>query len=225
MTTSDQEFGSYGERLAQKQFGTAERAADFYDRQMHDVLTPPMREFIGNQTMVFLSTADAGGACDATFRGGPPGFVTVLDDRTLTYPEYRGNGVLAGVGNLVENPHLGLLFVDFTRHHIGLHVNGAAALRTDEEQRAAHPGLPRDAAPGRQAQLWVHVTVHEAYVHCSKYIPHLEPAPRPRTTEMGRPKDAEYFLRRESAHPASAGATTRAGDVPRPRGLRRLWRR
>ncbi|MET7619750.1 pyridoxamine 5'-phosphate oxidase family protein [Streptomyces sp. NPDC005408] len=177
----------------QRQFGTTERAADFYDRQVHDYLTPAMREFMARQTMVFLSTADARGACDATFRAGPPGFVVALDDRTLTYPEYRGNGVMAGVGNIAENPHLGLLFIDFTRDHIGLHINGSAQLRTDQEQRQWYPRLPADPAPGRQPQLWIHITVDEAYVHCSKHIPHLEPAPRPRAAEFQRPKDAEYF--------------------------------
>ncbi len=220
MSAHDQAMPSHGEQMAQKQFGTADRAADFYDRQVHDHLTPSMREFIPRQTMVFMSTADAAGSCDATFRAGPPGFVTVLDDRTLTYPEYRGNGVLASVGNLTENPHLGLLFMDFTRHHIGLHINGSVRLRTDEEQRAEHPDLPRDAAPGRQPQLWIQLTVDEAYVHCSKYIPHLEPAPRPRASDAHRPKDAEYFV---GGAPAQAVAD--AGSEPGTRRRRRFWRR
>ncbi|MGW1890594.1 pyridoxamine 5'-phosphate oxidase family protein [Streptomyces sp. NPDC002004] len=223
MTTHDRAVGSYGERSAQQYFGTAERAADFYDRQVHHVLTAAMRAFIGRQTMVFLSTADAGGACDATFRAGPPGFVTVLDDRTLTYPEYRGNGVLASVGNLTENPHLGLLFMDFTHDHIGLHVNCSAELRSDTQQRAAYPWLPRDAAPGRQPQIWVHMTVDEAYVHCSKHIPHLEPATRPRT-QNGRPKDAEYFVGPEATQSAAHGQSP-ADPATGHRGLRRLWQR
>ncbi|MFF3325089.1 pyridoxamine 5'-phosphate oxidase family protein [Streptomyces sp. NPDC002889] len=204
MTAHDETIGSPGERLVQKQFGTADRAADFYDRQVRDHLTSSMREFMARQSMVFVSTADAGGACDATFRAGPPGFVSVLDDRTVTYPEYRGNGVLASVGNIAENPHLGLLFIDFTRHHIGLHINGSAQLRTEEEQRAEYPHLPVDAAPGRQPQLWIHVTVEEAYVHCSKHIPHLEPAPRPAVPDVRRPKDAAYFTEQEPACPAAS---------------------
>ncbi|MEW2080430.1 pyridoxamine 5'-phosphate oxidase family protein [Streptomyces sp. NPDC005283] len=230
MSPHDETVGSPGERMVQKQFGTADRAADFYDRQMHDFLTPPMREFIARQTMVFLSTADASGACDSTFRAGPPGFVTALDARTLTYPEYRGNGVLASVGNIAENPHLGLLFIDFTRHHIGLHINGAAELRTEQEQRAEYPGLPMDAAPGRQPQMWIHMTVEEAYVHCSKHIPHLEPAPRPRASEMNRPKDSAYFTDRMPAHPAASGASGAFGadsgeSLPESRRLRRWLRR
>ncbi|MGW2650690.1 pyridoxamine 5'-phosphate oxidase family protein [Streptomyces sp. NPDC001393] len=186
--------GSFGERLLQQQLGTTDRAADFYDRQVHPYLTPTMREFIARQSMVFLSTADSRGACDASFRSGPPGFCVSLDDRTLTYPEYRGNGVLASAGNMTENPHLGMLFMDFTHDHIGLHVNGTVRLYTDHDLRAWYPHMPTDTAPGRQPHLWVHLTVEEAYVHCSKHIPHLEPAPRPRpTTDRNRPKDSAYF--------------------------------
>ncbi|WP_455357474.1 pyridoxamine 5'-phosphate oxidase family protein [Streptomyces sp. SYSU K217416] len=200
MTTHDGSYGSSGERLLQHHLGTTDRAAGFYDRQMQPCLTPEMRDFVRRQTMVFLSTADAGGACDASFRAGPPGFVIDLDERTLTYPEYRGNGVLASAGNITENPHLGLLFMDFTHHHIGLHVNGTARLHTDRQQRQIYPHLPVDTAPGRRPELWVHVIVEEAYVHCSKYIPHLEPAVRPRDSTANRPKDADYFTTGRPMH-------------------------
>ncbi|MEV8309759.1 pyridoxamine 5'-phosphate oxidase family protein [Streptomyces flavidovirens] len=184
---------SLGERILQDRLGTADRADAFYDRQVRPHLTAVMREFISRQSMVFLSTADARGHCDASFRAGPPGFVTVLDDHTLAYPEYRGNGVMASAGNITENPHAGLLFVDFTQHHIGLHVNGSAELLGERELRAAHPGIPVDTAPGRQPEFWVHITVVEAYIHCSKHIPHLEPARRPQGAALKRPKDADYF--------------------------------
>ncbi|WP_042387171.1 pyridoxamine 5'-phosphate oxidase family protein [Streptacidiphilus melanogenes] len=189
----DHRFGSAGERALQQRQGTTERAAAFYDRQVHPYLTPAMSEFIARMSMVFLSTADSQGSCDASFRGGPPGFVQVLSDRTLAYPEYRGNGVMASAGNITENPHLGMLFLDFTRDHIGLHVNGTAALHTDAQVRGSHPHLPVDPAPGRRPELWVHVTVDEAYIHCSKHIPHLEPAARPRDPESTRPLDQRYF--------------------------------
>jgi predicted pyridoxine 5'-phosphate oxidase superfamily flavin-nucleotide-binding protein len=193
VTQPDHRFGSAGERLLQQSLGTTERAAAFYDRQVHPYLTPAMRAFIARMSMVFLSTADARGACDASFRAGPPGFVQVLTDRTLAYPEYRGNGVMASAGNITENPHLGMLFVDFTRDHVGLHVNGSAALCSDADVRGRHPHLPVDPAPGRRPELWVHVTVDEAYIHCSKHIPHLEPAARPRDPESTRPRDQHYF--------------------------------
>ncbi|MGZ3097071.1 pyridoxamine 5'-phosphate oxidase family protein [Streptomyces sp. H72] len=192
--TAPETPGSLGERLLQQQLGTAHRAADFYDRQVHPYLTPAMRDFIARQSMVFLATADSQGTCDSSFRAGPPGFCVSLDEHTLTYPEYRGNGVLASAGNITQNPHLGMLFMDFTHDHIGLHVNGTVRLHIDHDQRAWYPQLPTDTAPGRQPLMWVHLTVEEAYVHCSKHIPHLEPASRPRhLADRSRPKDSSYF--------------------------------
>ncbi|MEU1040685.1 pyridoxamine 5'-phosphate oxidase family protein [Streptomyces sp. NPDC005551] len=195
---------SQGERRLQARLGTGERADTFYNRQVHAHLTDAMRDFIRRQSMVFLSTADARGHCDASFRAGPPGFVTVLDDHTLTYPEYRGNGVLASAGNITENPHIGLLFMDFTHDHIGLHVNGSARLLTDEELRTAHPAIPADTAPGRRPALWTLITLHEAYVHCSKHIPHLEPAPRTLKLARVRPKDADYFTEMPAPTPTTS---------------------
>ncbi|MFI6597144.1 pyridoxamine 5'-phosphate oxidase family protein [Nonomuraea sp. NPDC050536] len=187
--------GSPGERHLQEQCGTQARAARFYADQMLDHLNPRMREFIALQEMVFVSTSDGRGECDATFRAGPPGFVTVLDDRTVTFPDYRGNGVMASLGNIVENPHIGLLFVDFFRDLIGLHVNGRAAVVADEIMRAAHPMLPVPDIPGRRAERWVVASVEEAYIHCSKHIPRLAKLPRQRHwgTDDVKRKGGDYF--------------------------------
>ena len=105
--------GSRGEHALQERFGTQARAIAFYQNQMLDHLNAEMRAFIAQQEMVFIATADAHGECDCSFRTGLPGFIHVLDAKTLIYPEYRGNGVLASLGNIVENPHIGLFFVDF----------------------------------------------------------------------------------------------------------------
>lgn len=198
-------FGSAGEHQLQQQLGTSDRAARFYDQQVRPHLTAEMRDFIGRQAMVFLATADSHGECDASFRAGPPGFVHVIDAHTLAYPEFRGNGVLASAGNMTENPHLGMLFVDFTHHHVGLHVNGVARLCHDGDLRRIHPGLPTGTLPGRGPDMWVHLTVEEAYIHCSKYIPHLEPVPHPDRYREVRPKDADYFTKPRGA---GHGATT-----------------
>ncbi|MEU3354558.1 pyridoxamine 5'-phosphate oxidase family protein [Streptomyces sp. NPDC037389] len=193
-------FGSAGEHRLQQQLGTADRAARFYDQQVRPHLTSEMRDFISRQSMVFLASADSRGECDASFRAGPPGFVHVIDDRRLAYPEFRGNGVMASAGNVIENPHLGMLFVDFTHHHVGLHVNGVAHLYRDRDLRGIHPGLPTDVAPGRSPEMWVHLTVEEAYIHCSKHIPHLVPAPRPARRDMVRPRDSDYFTESRTPH-------------------------
>src|SRR5207249_4631857 len=134
----------------------------------------------GEMELMFVATADRRGECDCTLRAGPPGFVRVLDERHLTWPEYRGNGVMASVGNITENGQVGLLFVDFFQHAIGLHVNGHASIVEDPSMRAAHPDLPIDPVPGRRAERWVAVAVEEAYIHCAKHIPRLRKLPRER---------------------------------------------
>jgi len=99
--------GSDGEHRLQEAVGSRERADRFYRDQLRDRLLPKMIEFINRMEMVFIATADASGECDASLRAGTPGFLRVLDDRTLAYPEYRGNGVMASLGNISENPHIG----------------------------------------------------------------------------------------------------------------------
>ena len=154
-----------------------------------------MRDFVARMEMMFVATADAGGECDATFRAGPPGFVLVLDERRLAWPEYRGNGVMASIGNITGNGHVGLLFVDFLQDMIGLHVNGRARVAEDAAIRARTAGAPLDTAPGRRPERWVEVEVDEAYVHCSKHIPRLVPVPRTRAwgTDDVHRKGGDYF--------------------------------
>jgi predicted pyridoxine 5'-phosphate oxidase superfamily flavin-nucleotide-binding protein len=169
--------GGHGEHQIQRELGTVSRADRFYDEQVLDRLNPRMKEFVARQEMFFLATADSHGECDSTFRAGPPGFLQVLDDATLAYPEYRGNGVMASLGNIRENPHIGMLMIDFSHGRIGLHVNGRAQLVADDTMRQRYPDLPVDPVPGRRPRVWVEVEVEEAYIHCSKHIPRLVRAP------------------------------------------------
>jgi predicted pyridoxine 5'-phosphate oxidase superfamily flavin-nucleotide-binding protein len=187
--------GSAGEHLLQERHGTAERARRFYSQQILDHLNADMREFVATQEMMFVATADGQGACDCTFRAGPPGFVRALGADRVTWPEYRGNGVMASLGNIIENPHVGLLFVDFFRQVIGLHVNGQARVVEDAAMRTAYRDLPVDPVPGRRAERWVVVCVEEAYIHCAKHIPRLLKLPRERAwgTDDGRRKGGDFF--------------------------------
>jgi predicted pyridoxine 5'-phosphate oxidase superfamily flavin-nucleotide-binding protein len=150
-----------------------ERAGGLSGQQVLDHLSPRMREFVVRQEMLFVSTSDGRGECDCTFRAGPPGFVRVLDERRVAWPEYRGNGGPASLGNILENAHVGLLFVDFFRDVSGLHVNGRASIVEDAEMPAAV-----DLLPGRRPERWVLVNVREAYVDCAKHIPRLLKLPR-----------------------------------------------
>ncbi|ONK12839.1 pyridoxamine 5'-phosphate oxidase, FMN-binding family [Streptomyces sp. MP131-18] len=189
--------GGEGERAIQRRLGTERRAERFYDEQVLDHLNERMREFVARQEMFFLATSDARGECDNSFRAGPAGFLHVLDPRSLAYPEYRGNGVHASLGNITENPRAGLLLMDFDRARIGLHINGTARIVPDAELRAAHPELPSDTVPGRRAELWVRIDVVEAYIHCAKHIPQLVKASRRTAREWGtddyKRKGGDFF--------------------------------
>ncbi len=170
--------GSTGEHQAQEAFGTTRRALTFYHKQMLNYLNPLMREFIARQEMVFIATADGHGACDCSFRAGLPGFVHVLDDTTLAYPEYRGNGVMASVGNILENPHIGMIFIDFFQSTVGLHVNGKVRV-VENEALLARPDVTPEMITaiqtpgGRYPERWILVAVEEAYIHCAKHVPLL----------------------------------------------------
>ncbi len=200
--------GSAGEHGLQEKLGTTKRANAFYDNQVLDHLTPLMREFIERMTMAFIATSDAHGECDASFRAGPPGFVRVIDERTVMWPEYKGNGVMASMGNISENGYAGLLFVDFFETQVGLHVNGTATVVENAAVQAFGPlfdRLPFATALVESPELkksperWVVVSIDEAYIHCSKHIPMLQPADQ--EAESGR----------------------RAGDVFKAKHAPRAW--
>ncbi len=95
LTIQQTMLGSCGEHDLQERYGNRKRADAFYKHQMLSYLNPQMRTFIARQEMFFLSTADGHGECDVSFRAGEAGFVHVLDEKILVYPEYRGNGVMA----------------------------------------------------------------------------------------------------------------------------------
>ena len=101
------------EKQLQEEYGTAKRASNFYRKQCLDHLNEMMIRFIAEQELMFIATSDKGGNCDSSIRAGEKGFVKVADEKPLLYPEYRGNGVYASLGNMAENPHVGILMVDF----------------------------------------------------------------------------------------------------------------
>ncbi|HYJ77465.1 MAG TPA: pyridoxamine 5'-phosphate oxidase family protein [Actinomycetes bacterium] len=199
--------GSAGERALQRQLGTADRADRFYGDQLLDHLNPQMRDFVRRQQMFFLATSDRAGECDNTLRAGPPGFLEVLDDRTLAWPEYKGNGVMASLGNISENPHVGLLLVDFVHDTVGLHVNGGARILPTAD--AARLGLEARSPAGSGARLWVQVDVEEAYIHCSKHIPRLAEVDSSGATDappVRRSRTADYFGAAARCDDASAAS-------------------
>ncbi|GAA4476771.1 pyridoxamine 5'-phosphate oxidase family protein [Rhodococcus olei] len=219
--------GSVGEHELQREYGTADRAARFYSDQVLAHLNPAMIEFTGRQEMAFIATSDSRGECDSTFRAGAPGFIHVIDPHTLAYPEYRGNGVMASLGNIRENPHVGILMMDFVHDLIGLHVNGSARIVEDPELRATVPDLPDDHSGGRTPERWVVVDVEEAYIHCRKHIPRMKPVTTKRDwgTDDTRRKGGDFFDAKATSRESPRGATADSKVVvPDPAPRRRARR-
>jgi truncated hemoglobin YjbI len=193
--------GSAGEHQLQEKYGSKARAITFYEKQMLSYLAPVMKEFIARQEFLFVATADRHGECDCTSKFGKPGFIRVLSDKYLMYPEFRGNGVYANAGNIRENPHIAMLMIDFARDTVGLHVNGKARVVENDEIRQRADKLPRDVIDeinleGKKCpERWVMVEVEEAYVQCSKHIPLLKKADKPIDwgTDSVAAKGGDYF--------------------------------
>ncbi|MFT6864188.1 MAG: hypothetical protein ACJAVK_002751 [Akkermansiaceae bacterium] len=87
-----------------------------------------MIECLSRQEMILVSTADMEGDCDCSIRVGGKGFVHVVDQKTIVSPEYRGDGVYAGLGNISEDPHIGILRIAVYDSAVGLHLNGVASI-------------------------------------------------------------------------------------------------
>lgn len=126
-----------------------------------DRLDRHCRAFVALSPFCVVSTQGADGLGDATPRGDAPGFVAVLDDRTLALPDRPGNKRLDTLRNILENPGIGLLFL-IPGFDDTLRVNGTAEIREDEDLRA------RFAVDGRLPACVVVVHVREAYLHCAK---------------------------------------------------------
>ena len=121
------------------------------------------RAFIARSPFLVLSTANAAGGCDASPKGDRPGFVLVLDDHTLVIPDRPGNRRADSLLNILQNPHVGLLFL-IPGMGETLRVNGSASLVRDQAL------LERLAVDGKKPQLAIVVKVEECYLHCAKAL-------------------------------------------------------
>ncbi len=132
-------------------------------RKALDRLDRHCRRFIALSPFVVLASAGADGRVDCSPRGDPAGFVAVLDDRTILLPDRRGNNRADSLTNVLENPHVGMLFmipgVDET-----LRLNGRASLTTDPVQ------LEPLAVNGRVPRSGLVVEVEEVFLQCTKAL-------------------------------------------------------
>jgi predicted pyridoxine 5'-phosphate oxidase superfamily flavin-nucleotide-binding protein len=148
-----------GSRGLQDRFDTRRIADRLEEKTVRDYIDADDRAFIEARDMFFIATADADGKPQSSYKGGDPGFVRVLDERTIAFPNYDGNGMYLTVGNLAVNPQVGLLFIDFEGRK-RMRLNGVASIDEDDPLLSEY----------LEAQLIVRVRATEVFPNCPRYI-------------------------------------------------------
>ena len=158
-----------GMRRLQDRFDTRRLADRLDERLARRAFSDEDCAFIESRPLFFLATADGEGRPDCSFKGGAPGFVRVTGEAELAFPSYDGNGMFRSVGNLLVNPAVALLFIDFEKPR-RLRVNGSASVAEDDPLLATVTG----------AQLIVRVSAERIFPNCPCYIHRMttvEPSP------------------------------------------------
>ena len=152
-----------GQRRLQEQFDSRRIADRLDEATYHAEFGACDREFVESCAMFFLATATADGWPDCSYKGGQAGFVRVIGPSELCFPDYDGNGQFRSLGNVVANPRVGLLFIDWQRP-ARLRVNGVATLSAEDPLLETFPG----------AQLLVRVKAQQIFPNCPRYIHRME---------------------------------------------------
>jgi len=147
-----------GHRL-QDRFDTRRLADRIDERLVDDTIDADDKAFIESLDMFFLATADDQGRPNCSYKGGEPSFVRVLDDHTVAFPSYDGNGMYLSSGNVLVNPNVGMLFIDFEQGR-RLRLNGVASIDEHDELMMHYP----------EVQFIVRVRAHEVFPNCPRYI-------------------------------------------------------
>jgi predicted pyridoxine 5'-phosphate oxidase superfamily flavin-nucleotide-binding protein len=143
----------------QERFDTRRLAERIEERIVRESIDEDDRAFIESCDMFFLATADADGRPQCSYKGGEPGFVRVLDETTIAFPSYDGNGMYLSVGNALVNPQVGLLFIRFDERK-RMRLNGVASVDLGDPLLAEYP----------EAQLIVRVRATQVFPNCPRYI-------------------------------------------------------
>jgi len=152
-----------GSRSLQDRFDTRALADRIDGLLVSDTISDGDRAFIEARDMFFLATADAQGRPTCSYKGGEPGFVSVLDAHTLAFPSYDGNGMYLSAGNVLVHPDVGMLFIDFEHGH-RMRLEGRASIDLDDPLLAEH----------HEAQFVIRVRARAVYPNCPRYIHRYE---------------------------------------------------
>ena len=152
-------FYTDSQQKMQAAFGAEKLAQTVQNAIVWDVVEGPNVDFIESRDFFFLSTVDAHGRPTVSYKGGPLGVVKVLDDKTLIFPIYDGNGMFLSAGNAADTGKVGLLFIDFETPN-RVRVQGDATVSSDDPELARWPG----------AKMVVRVAVESCFLNCARYI-------------------------------------------------------
>ena len=148
-----------GNRDLQDRFDTRRIADRIEEVLLSDEISPHDKAFIESRDMFFLATAEDAGLPNCSYKGGEPGFVRVIDEHTVAFPNFDGNGMYVSMGNVLVNPAVGMLFIDFERGH-RMRLNGNASIDPNDPLMAEYP----------EAQFIVRVRAREVFPNCPRYI-------------------------------------------------------
>ncbi|MDR3464099.1 MAG: pyridoxamine 5'-phosphate oxidase family protein, partial [Beijerinckiaceae bacterium] len=152
-------FFTDAQREVQDRAGSRPMADRLEAVLVHDRLTAADAAFVARQNMVFLATNDAHDQPQCSYKGGARGFVSVIDDETLAFPDYDGNGMHLSIGNIDDTRRVALLFVDFEKQ-ARMRVLGRASAHERDALLASYPGASRI----------VRVHVDSVFSNCPRYV-------------------------------------------------------
>lgn len=153
------EYFHEGNRKLQDEFGTRPLADRLEEGIIQPVLSSEDTAFIEARNMFFLATVDDKGQANCSYKGGAAGLVKVVDETTLAFPIYDGNGMFMSAGNILVNGEVGLLFIDFERQ-ARVRVNGKASIIKEDPLLSNWEG----------ATVVIRVAIRETFPNCPRYI-------------------------------------------------------
>ena len=189
---------SAGNREIQDQFDSRRLADRVNEVIVHDRFTDEDRAFIEARDMFFISTVDAEGRPTVSYKGGAVGFVRVVDEQTIAYPGYDGNGMFLTSGNIVKKPDVGLLFIDFENPR-RLRMHGTATVDLQDPLLADYV----------DAKYMIRIKVRNLFINCPRYI-----------HQYRRVDDSEYVPKAGVVAPTPAWKTLEIVQDVLPQGSR-----
>lgn len=193
-------------RALQEQFQTRKMADLLETIDTHEV-EEQHKAFIESRDMFFLATVDSEGRPQSQYKGGEPGFVRVIDPKTVVFPSYDGNGRFHSMGNIGATAKIGMMFLDFETPN-RLRLQGEATVSADDPLLASYP----------EAELIVRVNVTDMIINCPRYIHRMQRVEQSRYVPQAN-KETPYAewkridLVQEALPPKDAGKTDKAGGT------------